>query len=260
MRQDMARRLPWAFSRGRVGYAIGDVHGRADLLASMLAQIAADAEATQARDPVIVLLGDYIDRGPDARGVLDLLCEGHPWGFERRLLRGNHEAALAYFLDAPEAGRAWLQHGGLATFASYGLRPPSLGASGNVLHAAAEALRVAMGSEHLRLLAALEPFALYGDYMFVHAGVDTRHSLAEQDERDLYWIRARFLEDEREFSHCVVHGHTPSEAPFRDRRRIGLDTGAYQSGLLTGARFEQEHVRFLSVGPKVAAPALGQVW
>lgn len=243
----------WSFSDGRVGYAVGDVHGRADLLKLMIARIEDDIRESRAADPVIIFLGDYVDRGPSSRDVIDCLMRDIPAGVERRLLRGNHEAAMSYFLEEPWKGRAWLAHGGTHTLLSYGVAPPALGAGKPAFGRAAEALRAAMGARHLRFLDGLERCAIYGDYLFAHAGVDPRVPLHLQQDADFYWIRARFLKSDATFSHRVVHGHTPAAAPYLDRRRVGVDTGAYFSGRLTAARIERCEVSFLEV--KAAAEA-----
>ncbi len=244
----------WSFGDGRVGYAVGDVHGRADLLKLMIGRIETDIRQTKAADPVIIFLGDYIDRGPCSRDVVDCLMRDIPAGVERRVLRGNHEAAMSYFLEEPWKGRAWLAHGGTHTLLSYGVAPPSAGAGKAAHERTAEVLRAAMGSRHLRFLENLERCAIYGDYLFAHAGVDPRLPLHRQQDADFYWIRERFLKCDAKFSHRVVHGHTPTAAPHVDERRVGVDTGAYFSGRLTAARIERSEVSFIEVtaGAEVA--------
>ena len=235
----------WQFAEGRVGYAIGDIHGRADLLELLLSDIEGDIARTGAQRPVLIFLGDYVDRGPHAKAVIDAVLTPRA-GVERRLLRGNHEAAMSFFLDKPWAGRAWLGHGGAHTMLAYGLAPPLAGASRAGIERAAARLKEAMGPAHLRFLADLERFAIYGDYFFVHAGIDPRAPLHAQRDADFYWIRDRFLKSNAVFSHCVVHGHTPVQKPYRDTRRLAVDTGAYFSGRLSAARLEGADVRFLT--------------
>lgn len=235
-----------AFPDGRVGYAVGDIHGCADLLAALLTRLEEGLLPISREPPVIIFLGDYVDRGPDSRGVIDLLLSGRPYGFERRFLRGNHEQAMERFLRDPLGGRAWLSHGGLETLASYGVQPPAIGAAEAIL-AAAAALRQTMPEAHLTFLRRLDSYCLIGDYAFVHAGVDPEKSLAEQDDADLLWIRDRFLTSPKSFSHKVVHGHTPVAKPYLDHRRIGLDTGAYVTGILSAARFEGANVEIIQI-------------
>lgn len=238
------------FMEGRVGYAVGDIHGRADLLALLLDKLEASVEADQRPDgpPIVLFLGDYVDRGPQSDKVLDLLLSGRPLGFERRMLRGNHEQIMVAFMDNPVATRAWLVQGGAETLAAYGVRPPApMSATEEEWLAAAEALRMAAPAAHIDFLNSLERYVALGDYVFVHAGVDAARSLEEQTDEDLYWARERFINSRRLFSHRVVHGHTPVDRPFADERRIAVDTGAYASGELTAVRLEGEAVSFISV-------------
>lgn len=236
------------FPPGRVGYAVGDIHGRADLLARMFDRLEADVRHAGEVSPIVVFLGDYVDRGTDSSEVIDLLLTGRPEGFERRFLKGNHEAAMLSFLDDPVANRAWLSHGGLETLASYNVRPlPSLGASAEEVAEAGASLRSHLPADHRSFFEALERYVVLGDYCFVHAGIDPARKLEAQSDADLFWIRGRFLEDQRRLPYTIVHGHTPVSGPYQDRRRIGLDTGAYFSGVLSAARFCDTTVDFLSV-------------
>jgi len=238
-----------AFAEGRLGFAVGDIHGRADLLARMFEVLEREGErANPSQAPIAVFLGDYVDRGPDSAEVIELLLTQRPEGFERRYLKGNHEAAMLAFLDDPLGHRAWLGHGGLATLASYNVHPlPSMGASNEQLMAAAVAFKSKLPASHLAFLQGLERYVVLGEYAFVHAGVDAKRALEQQTDADLFWSRDRFLNDAKLFSHRVVHGHTPTKAPYQDPRRIGLDTGAYFSNILSAAQFENQDVRFLAV-------------
>ena len=236
------------FPEGRVGYAIGDIHGRADLLVRMFDRLESEARPPNGRAPIVIFMGDYVDRGPDSAEVVELLQTGRPEGFERRFLKGNHEAALWNFVRDPVTYRAWLNHGGLETLASYKVSPlPSLGASAEDVRAAGRAFATALPQSHRAFFDGLERFALLGDYLFVHAGVDPAKSLENQTDADLMWIRRRFLADHRRYEHHVVHGHTPTDAPYADERRVGIDTGAYFSGQLSAARFEGEALSFITV-------------
>jgi serine/threonine protein phosphatase 1 len=238
------------FVEARVGYAIGDIHGRADLLIRMfdLLESRAESEKRDGGEPILVFLGDYVDRGPNSRAVLDLLIEGRPRGFERRYIKGNHEAAMLSFLSEPLTNRAWVVHGGAETLVSYGIKPPpSIGADDQVWLDVAEKLKAALPPEHLAFIGGLERFLVLGDYVFVHAGVDASRPLEEQTDDDLMWIRERFLGSKRRFAQRVVHGHTPSAEPYADHRRIGVDTGAYASGTLTAVRLEGAEDSFVSV-------------
>ncbi len=238
------------FEEGRVGYAVGDIHGRADLLALMIERLEdrAEIDTRPGGPPIVIFLGDYVDRGPESDKVLDLLLSGRPRGFERRFLRGNHEQIMQAFMADPMSARAWILQGGAETLIAYGVNPPApMTANENEWQAAAEALRTAVPPTHVAFLDSLERYITLGDYAFVHAGVDAGRPLDQQTDEDLYWVRERFLASKRPFSHRVVHGHTPVDKPYADDRRIAVDTGAYASGTLTAARFEGEDVSFVSV-------------
>jgi serine/threonine protein phosphatase 1 len=236
---------PPTFPPGRVGFAIGDVHGRADLLDRLCARIEAEAERLRAAGrapPIVIGLGDYVDRGLQSKQVLDLLASGRPRGCERRLLRGNHEQAMLAFLADPVGMAAWLEHGGAETLASFGVRPPNRATSEAELGGCAAAFGRALGHERLALIQGLETYLVLGDYLFVHAGVRPDLALDRQTEDTFLWVRAPFLDSDKRLPWVVVHGHTPADAPYKDRRRIGLDTGAYITGRLGYARFEGEQV------------------
>jgi serine/threonine protein phosphatase 1 len=241
------------FPEGRVGFAVGDIHGRADLLTELLAMLEerAEAERRSGGEPIIVFLGDYVDRGPDSVGVIELLLQGRPHGYRRHLLKGNHEQSMLTFMETPLENRAWVLQGGAETLVSYGVQPPPpVGATDENWTDVAAALKARVPQTHLDFLNGLERYVVYGGYAFVHAGVDAARTLEEQTDDDLYWIRDRFIASKRRFSHRVVHGHTPVDRPYIDDRRVALDTGAYASGTLTAGRFEGGEVAFLSVSAR----------
>ncbi|EJW11987.1 metallophosphoesterase [Rhodovulum sp. PH10] len=222
---------------------MGDVHGRADLLEGVFARIDADQKAHPARQPVEVYLGDYIDRGPDSRTVIDLLIARS----RRRdivLLKGNHETYLLEFVRDPEVLRGWRQFGGLETLMSYGLRP-SLNPGNQELAALSAALRQAIPRAHFEFYGGLLPYFSLGDFYFVHAGTNPRVPLAHQDERDLLWIREEFLVHEGYFEKMIVHGHTPVHDPDFRPNRINIDTGAYATGRLTCLMIEHDRLTVL---------------
>lgn len=246
-----------AFPDGRVGFAVGDIHGRADLLEEMfgLLESRAPAEARAGVAPVVIFLGDYVDRGPATAAVIDLLLSGRPHGYERRYLRGNHEQYMQGFMDAPLDNRAWVVQGGAETLLSYGVQPPApRSATEEEWLACAAALKAAVPAQHIAFLDGLERYIALGDYAFVHAGVDAGRTLEQQTDDDLFWSRDRFIASKRPFSHRVVHGHTPVDRPYMDQRRVAVDTGAYASGTLTAARFEGAEVTFLSVSDRPPRP------
>ncbi len=237
------------FLDGRVGYAVGDIHGRSDLLGDMIALLEKRSvdDTRPGGPPIVIFLGDYVDRGPDSAGVLDQLIAGGPARSERRYLRGNHEQSLMAFLDDPRSNRGWMMQGGAETLLSYGVQPPAFAAPEAVWRDTAALLRDRMPTAHLEFLKNLERFVELGDYAFVHAGVDVSRALDEQPDEALYWAREAFIASKKPFSHRVVHGHTPVDEPYADARRIAVDTGAYASGILTAARFEGDGVSFVSV-------------
>lgn len=245
------------FPDGRVGYAVGDIHGRSDLLADLLTELEQRADADHRADgpPIVVFLGDYVDRGPDSAGVIEMLLRGRPAGCERRFLRGNHEQAMLAFMDDPVANKVWLLLGGAETLLSYGVQPPALRPSPEQdLIGTAQLLRARMPEAHYRFLAELERYVALGDYAFVHAGVDAARPLDQQTDDTLFWTRKAFLADRRQFSHRVVHGHTPVDEPHADARRIAVDTGAYATGRLSAVRLEGDAAAFLTVHRRSFAP------
>ena len=239
---------------GRLVYAVGDVHGRLDLLDRMIRRLADDVLSIgPTARPLLVFLGDYVDRGPESKGVIDrIIALRAEVGFELRTLKGNHEQAMIAFLGNAAAGPAWADHGGRPTLASYGVVPPKLRGDIPGWERTRQDFNQAVPASHLAFLAGLEPILLVGDYVFVHAGLRPGRSIKDQDEHDLLWIRDPFLKDRRPFEKVVVHGHTPEEAPFLGTRRIGIDTGAYATGVLTAVRLSGEGRVILQskVGPE----------
>lgn len=212
-------------------YAIGDVHGCADLLDEVFRRIDADVAAHPVARPLQILMGDYIDRGPNSRGVLDRLilrARTH----EMVLLKGNHETFILEFLRNPSMLQSWSQMGGLETLMSYGLTP-SLNADAAARQELARGLRAAVPKLHLNLLGGLPLSFSCGEVFFVHAGVRPRVPLEKQREEDLLWIRNEFLLCEEKFGKIVVHGHTPVRDIDVRPNRINIDTGAYATGKLS---------------------------
>lgn len=231
-----------ASTGGRVVYAIGDIHGHLELLDNLLEIIARDVRALGRSDrPVLVFVGDYVDRGPASRGVIERLvalkgAADRQGGCEVRALMGNHEQTLLSFLQNPEAGGAWIEFGGGETLASYGvLRPPGRG-DPDSWRAVQAQFQHNLPPEHLAFLQGLELSARYGDYLFVHAGVRPGVPWDQQQPEDLLWIRNDFLSLPHRLGCVVVHGHTPDPDPFIGPDRINIDTGAYATGVLTAVR------------------------
>lgn len=216
---------------GTIVYAIGDVHGRLDLLRELEAMIVRHAERNPASRRVIVFVGDYIDRGYESRQVVDHLIAGPPSGFERVCLRGNHEDFLTQFLADGRDAAMWLANGGRETLMSYGV----VLSHGGKLDIAElrERLAAAVPPAHRAFLDVLALAHYEGDYMFVHAGIRPGIPLDRQDPHDLLWIRDDFLDAKDDWGRIVVHGHTPTAEPQERANRIGIDTGAYATGRLT---------------------------
>jgi serine/threonine protein phosphatase 1 len=244
---------------GEIVWAIGDVHGRLDLLKPLIDAIRVDAATSDARLKTVIFLGDYIDRGPDSRGVIQYLAtmpkdEGIQW----RFLKGNHEEAMLDFLNDPAEGAKWCEYGGDAALASYGLKPPEM------KHRVEAWARVAADLDHKvsaaerGFLENLEFSLSIGDYFFTHAGARPGQPLDRQTQRDLMWIRNSFLDSDAPFEKVVVHGHTATETVYADHRRIGIDTKAYVSGILSAVRLEGDARTFLQ-SCEAGSPAVREI-
>jgi serine/threonine protein phosphatase 1 len=228
-----------ALPEGLLLYAVGDIHGRLDLLRSLLQRIEDDAGAhADAQQRALVFVGDYIDRGPDSRGVVADLTEGKRQGFDTHFLKGNHEAILLDFLQHPEHLEHWLVNGGQATMESYGVDTQALARRRARPEAWRQAFAEALPPSHLRFFRTLKLCVAFGDYLFVHAGVRPGVPLGEQSEMDLIWIRGPFLDHAGSFGKIVVHGHTPEPLPVVRPNRIGIDTGAVFSDRLTALKLQ----------------------
>lgn len=223
-------------------YAIGDIHGHRDLLDELLYDIRKDCEGTQ-ETVVIVFLGDYVDRGPDSKGVIDRLLN-LPAAFQGKFLRGNHDQTLLDFLADPEVYQSWCDYGADETLTSYGVTPPR-DHSLSTLSQVRDCFAKALPADHLRFFQTLPLSWEIGDYFFAHAGVLPGVALNEQKEADLLWIREEFLSSTEDFGKVVVHGHTPTDSPVKRPNRIGIDTGAYMTGRLTALALDGHSQRFL---------------
>lgn len=226
-------------------YAIGDIHGRADLLADLLQRIEADA-ADLSRPASLVFLGDYVDRGFQSRQVIDLLLSGRLSRFQVHCIKGNHEQAMLTFLRDPAFGPRWSAYGGRETLVSYGVRPPRNVTRLEEWAAAHEEFVRVLPPAHETFLHRLPSSLRIGPYGFVHAGVRPGVPFEDQTDADLLWIREDFLRSTQPTELVIVHGHTPVDRPHSDARRINVDTGAYFSGRLTAARLEADTITFLS--------------
>jgi len=226
-------------------YAIGDIHGRADLLADLHDQIRADARSAPARK-IVIYLGDYVDRGLQSREVVDTLIEAPLPGFEAIHLKGNHEAALLDFLTDVRIGPNWMQFGGGSTLLSYRVGLANPGVTGTDYVSAQREFVERMPVRHLAFYKNLALNHREGDYFFVHAGIRPGVPLARQTADDMLWIRDDFLDFTGDLGAVVVHGHTITDAPEIRDNRIGIDTGAFATGQLTCLVLEGSERRFLS--------------
>ena len=229
---------------GHRAYAIGDIHGRLDLLDRMLEKIEADQAARKPARTSIVFLGDLIDRGPQSAGVVERLRNYRPSFAKTVFLMGNHEEVLLRILAGEmDILPDWLRFGGAECARSYGVDPADLECREPA--AALRLLRRAIPKEHIKFLSGFADTASFGGYLFVHAGIRPGVPLDRQAGKDLRWIRGPFLEDESDHGRIVVHGHTITEEVDERRNRIGLDTGAYWSGVLTAVGLEGDERWYL---------------
>lgn len=214
---------------GEIVYAVGDIHGRLDLLEQAIDAIGRSATKFPAASKRrIVFLGDYVDRGPDSAGTIEYLLNHRFAEFAPTFLRGNHEQAMLDFLDAASPNPAWLNFGGVAALASYGIA-----AADRSVESIRDEMRDRVPSAHIDFLRRTEMSKSIGDYLFVHAGIRPGIAIERQIPQDFMWIREPFLSENKPFDFRVVHGHTITEYPDIRPNRIGIDTGAYASGVLT---------------------------
>jgi serine/threonine protein phosphatase 1 len=221
-----------------VVYAVGDMHGRADLADLLLGVVETEAD-DGAASVVLIGLGDYVDRGPQTRELVDKLVTLRAHGkIESHFLLGNHEQIMLAFLSDPKAGPAWCEFGGRETLMSYGVTPPEDPMDAAAWEQASQAFNAALPETHRAFFNSLSLSHEVGDYVFVHAGFRPGVPLEAQTEEDMLWIRRPFLNDRRPFSKVVVHGHSPTLMAHIDDRRIGLDTRAYATHVLSALRLE----------------------
>lgn len=218
-------------------YAIGDVHGCMAELTALELQIVEDA-APFTGEKWIVMLGDYVDRGPYSADVLDHLTASAPIGFKRICLVGNHETMMLKFLDDPALDCEWLQFGGEATLTSYGIDVMNFRRSPSATRRAI--LKSYIPSEHIEFMTQMPVLLALPGLNFVHAGLRPGLPLEQQVEQDLLWIREPFLSQSSSLVGRTIHGHTPVLEPVVIDNRVGIDTGAYASGILTAARVPRD--------------------
>lgn len=223
-------------------YVVGDIHGRLDLYDALIAAIEEDDRLAAPADTRIVLLGDLVDRGPDSAGVI---ARTRQWQerVKLRVLAGNHEEMFLSAFNKPEALRHFLKHGGRETMLSYGLSTKQFAT--HELEDLFALLPQLVPEADREYVAGFETMIRAGDYVFVHAGIDPTRPLDEQKRSDLLWIRERFLAHEGPLEKVVVHGHTIFDRVMDCGNRIGIDTGAFRSGVLTALVLEGDQRRII---------------
>jgi serine/threonine protein phosphatase 1 len=227
--------IPTGLPAGERVYAIGDIHGRADLLRDLVAQIDADDSARGPARTTVILLGDLVDRGPDSAGVITLARD---WGKRRtvRILQGNHEEMFLASFDDENVLRHFLRHGGRETLLSYPITFEEY--QRTTLEELQVLMRERVAEADVDFMRTMEDLIQIGDYVFVHAGIRPGIPLESQNPADLRWIRAEFYDDPTPRDFAVVHGHTITPGPELHPHRIGIDTGAFSSGQLTAIGLE----------------------
>jgi serine/threonine protein phosphatase 1 len=227
-------------------YAIGDIHGQRDRLAALHAKIAADAHGAPQHRRVIIYVGDYVDRGPDTAGVLDLLIESPLAGFTSIFLKGNHEDYVLRYLDGDlAAGGSWIGFGGDATLRSYGIDASAYWPDCSELAAWQDQFVDCLPTAHRHFLDNLALSHIEGDYAFVHAGIRPGRRFADQTAEDLMWIREAFHDSTMDHGHVIVHGHSVVTTAQSLANRIAIDTGAGYDRWLTAVVLAGTERRFL---------------
>lgn len=228
-------------------YAVGDIHGRSDLLEEIHRRIMNDAaNALDEVEKTVVYLGDYIDRSLNSKEVVELLLEAPLQGFNSVFLKGNHEDSLLRFLEDPTGGPDWFSIGGGATVLSYGIKIPKGLTSSQRFEYLSTELPDRIPPRHLEFLSSLQLMHVAGDYAFVHAGVRPGVPLDRQRSEDLMWIRREFLDSMENPGKVIVHGHSSTARPDIQKYRIGIDTGAYTTNVLTCLALEGANRWFIT--------------
>ena len=252
------KRLVSRAPKGRRAYAVGDIHGRLDLLDRLLADIERDISSRAAADNYVVFLGDLIDRGPHSRQVVERLRTLGSKSFTPVFLLGNHEEILLRLI-AGEPGllASWLRFGGAECARSYGVDPRQIAHLPET--EAIDHIRAAIPAGHVEFLGTFVDTFRFGDYLFVHAGIRPGVDLSGQSQRDLRWIRADFLDSQADHGFVVVHGHTIATDIVELSNRIGIDTGAYATGVLTAVGIEGRDRWYLSTNATHPEPSAALV-
>ncbi|MER9657545.1 metallophosphoesterase [Mesorhizobium sp. M0152] len=238
-------------------YAIGDVHGRLDLLVAMHNQIKAEIERDLVADWRVIHLGDYVDRGPDSKGIIDFLIEAKARDRRHLMLAGNHDIGFLDFLKTPDPEGLFIRFGGIQTALSYGVAISEgtsvwFGRAETAVRKGHQALLEAVPQGHVDFLRSLRFSATFGDFFFCHAGIRPGVALERQNLQDLTWIRDVFHDHTGLYAKIIVHGHTPVPEAEVMANRVNVDTLAWQSGMLTALVVDGTDKRILTMTIKEA--------
>lgn len=240
-------------AKGYRAYVIGDIHGRLDLLEELLAKIHAELQHRASPKTLLVFVGDLIDRGPSSAQVIERLRNYDRTGIETVFLLGNHEEVLLRILRGDTSlVSSWLEFGGLQCLESYGVETTQL--RGRLSETVIELAQTAVPASHVEFLESFVDSCRFGDYLFVHAGIRPGIEIEQQLQSDLRWIRDPFLSDNSDHGFVVVHGHTITRDVDERPNRIGIDTGAYRTGVLTALAIEGAERWLLDTRANRASP------
>jgi serine/threonine protein phosphatase 1 len=226
-------------------YAVGDVHGCLDELLSLERAIVANGKNLPGRK-LIIMLGDYVDRGPASSQVIDHLLAPPPAGFERICLAGNHEVVMLDYIDGRLGLADWMSMGAASTLLSYGIDHDRLAQIYRSSRQIDEVIRRTIPAAHIAFLRSLPILVEAQRFIFVHAGVRPEVDLERQSDYDLAFIRSEFYERAHLLKKYVVHGHTPVAEAKREGMRVNIDTGAVFGGRLTALRIWQDRGLYLT--------------
>jgi serine/threonine protein phosphatase 1 len=226
-----------AAARGVRAYVVGDIHGRLDLLNRLLDRIHDQLKRRAARKTLLVFVGDLIDRGPQSAQVIERLRTYRHHGVRPIYILGNHEEVLLRILGGEaDLIAKWRSFGGAECLQSYGVDQRQFDEFDDA--AALAVVRAAIPPQHVAFLESFVDSCRVGDYLVVHAGIRPGVPVDQQLQTDLRWIRDPFLFNDADHGFVVVHGHTISDAVDERPNRIGIDTGAYRSGVLSALGLE----------------------
>lgn len=224
--------------------AVGDIHGQLKCLKRLVERFEENIQKYESSQEQMVFLGDYVDRGLEVRGVLDYLIELR----SRRkcvFLRGNHEQILLNFLSSPDVGEEWIRFGGLETLAAYGVGFNLLRGTDIDWLQVHDRFCSSFPEKHREFLESTDLCHSAGDFFFVHAGIDPARSFSDQSAHDLLYARGKFLNNKDVREKIVIHGHSHVTKPEIRRNRIGIDTGAFATNVLSAVLIWNQNISFI---------------